>query len=109
MEGNGIGLGNIGLFESEACSTILPSQVCRWIPWTINNYKLDELTTAQELRSNLSFMFKQQAHIKNPRVVDILIYKGREELEVSSAIASVLMAMLGRKSESLKVYQMLTS
>ena len=57
-------------------------QVCRWIPWTVNNYKLDELTSAKELRSNLSLLFKQNAHIKNPRVVDILIYKGREELEV---------------------------
>lgn len=61
----------------------VPAKVCRWIPWTINNYKLDELTNAQEFRSNLSLMFKQNAHIKNPRVVDILIYKGREELEVN--------------------------
>ena len=53
------------------------------MPWTINNYKLDELTTQKELRNNLSFLFKQNAHIRNPKVVDILIYKGREELEVS--------------------------
>jgi len=56
-------------------------EVCRWVPWTIKNYKLDELTSAPALRSNLSFMFKQYAHIKNPKVVDVLIYKGREELE----------------------------
>jgi len=60
--------------------------VCRWVPWTIRNYKLDELTSANALRSNLSFMFKQYAHIKNPKVVDVLIYKGREELEVSSLL-----------------------
>lgn len=61
-------------------------QVCRWVPWTIRNYKLDELTNAHALRGNLSFMFKQYAHIKNPKVVDVLIYKGREELEVRVAL-----------------------
>jgi NADH dehydrogenase (ubiquinone) 1 alpha subcomplex subunit 6 len=61
-------------------------QVCRWVPWTIKNYKLDELTNGNALRSNLSFMFKQYSHITNPRVVDVLIYKGREELEVSLSL-----------------------
>lgn len=52
------------------------------MPWTVRNYKLDELTTATALRSNLALMFREYAHIKDTRVVDVLIYKGREELEV---------------------------
>lgn len=52
------------------------------MPWTVRNYKLDELTTVTALRSNLALMFREYANIKDPRVVDVLIYKGREELEV---------------------------
>ena len=52
------------------------------MPWTVRNYKLEELTDIPTLRSNLAFMFRQSAQLKDPRVVDILIYKGREELEV---------------------------
>ena len=63
-------------------SLITGMQVCRWVPWTIKNYKMEELTTADALRSNLSFMFREFAHVKDPKAVDILIYKGREELEV---------------------------
>ena len=52
------------------------------MPWTIKNYKLDELTGPHALRSNLSFLFRQHNNVKDPKAVDILIYKGREELEV---------------------------
>ena len=65
-----------------ASDSAQPPQVCRWVPWTVRNYKLEELTDVPTLRSNLAFMFRQSAHLKDPRVVDILIYKGREELEV---------------------------
>lgn len=39
------------------------------------------MTTPAELRSNVAALFKARPPIADPRVVDILIYKGREELE----------------------------
>ena len=83
-------------------------QVCRLLPWTVNNYKLNELITVKELRSNVHALFRQNCHVTNPgvrppasllsnwrlillpvqrlvilnQVIDMLIYKGREELEV---------------------------
>lgn len=56
-------------------------KVCRFVPWIVKNYRLDELTTSSELRANVAALFKQRGAIGDPRVVDILIYKGREELE----------------------------
>lgn len=43
-------------------------QVCRLLPWTVNNYKLNELITVKELRSNVHALFKQNAHVTNPGV-----------------------------------------
>lgn len=60
------------------------TQVCRFVPWAVKNYRLDELTTPAELRSHIAAHFRARgAEIKgaDPRVVDLLIYKGREELE----------------------------
>ncbi|KAK9808972.1 hypothetical protein WJX72_007200 [[Myrmecia] bisecta] len=54
----------------------------RVLPWAVKNYKLEELTSVPELRSTISALFKQHSSIENPQVVDILIYKGREELEM---------------------------
>ena len=63
-------------------ATLSPrSQVCRFVPWTVKNYRLEELTTPTELRANVASLFKARDAVADPRVVDILIYKGREELE----------------------------
>lgn len=74
----------------------------------MSNYKLDELITVRELRRNIAEQFQQHSKVTSPQVnikqcqvsltacsawiyvhntlhlqvVDILIYKGREELEV---------------------------
>lgn len=52
------------------------------LPWVVRNYKLEELTTVRQLRENVAKLFRKQAHVTNPQVVDILVYKGREELEM---------------------------
>lgn len=57
-------------------------EVCRILPWTVSNYKLDELITVRDLRRNVAEQFQKHAKVTNPQVVDILIYKGREELEM---------------------------
>ena len=38
------------------------------VPWTVDNYKLDELTTSTELRGLVSKMFRRYDHIEDPRV-----------------------------------------
>ena len=43
-------------------------QVVRCLPWVVNNYKLDEVTTVPELRSNVAKLFKLHAKMQNPAV-----------------------------------------
>lgn len=57
-------------------------EVCRCIPWVIQNYKLDELLTVQQLRRNVAAAFRQHAHVSTPEVIDLMVFKAREELEL---------------------------
>lgn len=43
-------------------------QVCRILPWTVSNYKLDELITVRELRRNIAEQFQQHAKVTSPQV-----------------------------------------
>ena len=43
-------------------------QVCRIVPWTVTNYKLDELITARDLRRNIAEQFQKHAKVTNPQV-----------------------------------------
>ena len=58
--------------------------MCRCLPWVAHNYQLGELTTVPELRRNVTAMFRKYGDVKSPEVIDLLIYKGREELEVGA-------------------------
>lgn len=44
----------------------LHPQVCRCLPWVVDNYRLDELTTVPELRSNLAAMFRKYTDVQVP-------------------------------------------
>lgn len=57
-------------------------QVCRCLPWVVRNYHLEELTSVHQLRRNVASMFRKYSDVSSPEVVDLLVYKGREELEV---------------------------
>ena len=59
-----------------------PTQVCRCLPWITRPYKLDELSDVPTLRTNVAKLFRQHETVVTPEVIDLLIYKGREELEV---------------------------
>lgn len=39
-------------------------QVCRCLPWVVDNYRLDELTTVPELRRNLAGMFRKYTDVQ---------------------------------------------
>ena len=43
-------------------------QVVRCLPWVVQNYNLDELTSVSQLRSNISKLFKLNANMQNPAV-----------------------------------------
>jgi hypothetical protein len=62
--------------------------VCRCLPWVLKNYKLEELTSVPELRANVNRLFRRNQEVATPQVVDLLIYKGREELEVRACARS---------------------
>lgn len=60
-------------------------EIARCVPTVVRQYKLEELTSVPELRSNVAAMFRKHSDVQMPQVVDMLIYKGREELEVRRA------------------------
>lgn len=43
-------------------------QIARTLPWVLSNYKLEEITTVRELRSNVARLFKLHSHMKNEGV-----------------------------------------
>lgn len=46
-------------------------QVSRLLPWTIKNYKLDEIVTLGDLRRNVSLLFRQHANVTDPKVASL--------------------------------------
>ena len=57
-------------------------EVARCLPYIMKQYKLGELTSLAEMRRNVSDLMRKNSSVKDPAAVDILIYKGREELEM---------------------------
>ena len=38
------------------------------LPWVVSNYKLDELSSVQELRRNIALLFRKHSHVTAPGV-----------------------------------------
>ncbi|KAG7670505.1 hypothetical protein Ndes2526B_g00264 [Nannochloris sp. 'desiccata'] len=57
-------------------------EVARCLPYVLKQYNLQELTTVSELRHNLTKVFRKYENVEKSTVVDLLVYKGREELEM---------------------------
>ncbi|KAK6121499.1 hypothetical protein DH2020_044759 [Rehmannia glutinosa] len=53
---------------------------CRSIPSIMEIYTLDDVTSPSQLRSVISSEIRKNAHITNPKVIDMLLFKGTEEL-----------------------------
>ncbi|XP_019641607.1 PREDICTED: NADH dehydrogenase [ubiquinone] 1 alpha subcomplex subunit 6-like [Branchiostoma belcheri] len=51
----------------------------REIPHTVHAYQLDISVKAG--REKVRELFMQNAHVKDPRVIDLLVVKGRQDLE----------------------------
>lgn len=57
-------------------------EVARTLPWVLKNYKLEEFTSVPQLRRVVADMFRQHSQVTTPDVINLLVYKGREELEM---------------------------
>ncbi|KAF8369857.1 hypothetical protein HHK36_032116 [Tetracentron sinense] len=53
---------------------------CRSIPSIMEIYNLHEVATISQLRSSISTQIRKNAHITNPKVIDMLLFKAIEEL-----------------------------
>lgn len=56
--------------------------MARCLPYVLKQYNLQELTTVSELRHNLTKLFRKYEKVEKSTVVDLLVFKGREELEM---------------------------
>jgi len=56
-------------------------EVCRCLPFIQRIHKLDELLTLAELRAVVKSRFLHFKAVQDPRVIELLVFKGREELE----------------------------
>ncbi|OAY66341.1 NADH dehydrogenase (ubiquinone) 1 alpha subcomplex subunit 6 [Ananas comosus] len=53
---------------------------CRSLPAIMDIYNLHDVVTVSQLRSTISSEIRKNAHITNPKVIDMLLFKGMEEL-----------------------------
>ncbi|XP_057520195.1 NADH dehydrogenase [ubiquinone] 1 alpha subcomplex subunit 6-like [Amaranthus tricolor] len=53
----------------------------RSLPKVMDIYNLEDVTNVSQLRSSISSQIRKNSHIKDPKVIDMLLFKGMEELE----------------------------
>ncbi|KAG2430531.1 hypothetical protein HXX76_010054 [Chlamydomonas incerta] len=56
-------------------------EICRCLPFIQRLHKMEEMVSLKELRAIVKEKFKEYKDVKDGRVVDLLIFKGREEIE----------------------------
>ncbi|KAG8363732.1 hypothetical protein BUALT_Bualt19G0052900 [Buddleja alternifolia] len=55
---------------------------CRSIPTIMEIYVLDDVVSPSQLRSTIASEIRKNAHVTNPKVIDMLLFKGTEELNL---------------------------
>ncbi|GLT88620.1 hypothetical protein SLE2022_066370 [Rubroshorea leprosula] len=53
---------------------------CRSIPSIMEIYNLHDVVTVSQLRSTIASEIRKNAHVTNSKVIDLLLFKGMEEL-----------------------------
>ncbi|KAL9407161.1 hypothetical protein Peur_004133 [Populus x canadensis] len=53
---------------------------CRSLPAVMDIYNLDDVVNKSQLRSAISSQIRKNAHVTNAKVIDMLLFKGMEEL-----------------------------
>ncbi|CAI8607451.1 unnamed protein product [Vicia faba] len=54
---------------------------CRSLPTVMEVYNLYDVATISQLRSTIAAEIRKNDHITNPKVIDLLLFKGLEELK----------------------------
>ncbi|KAK2354149.1 hypothetical protein P8452_74591 [Trifolium repens] len=54
---------------------------CRSLPTVMEVYNLYDVATISQLRSTIASEIRKNDHITNPKVIDMLLFKGLEELK----------------------------
>jgi len=57
-------------------------EVCRCMPFVHASMRLEELVSVRDMRNVVKQKFLEYKDVTDPRVIDLLVFKGREELEV---------------------------
>lgn len=57
------------------------AEICRCLPFIHQVHKMQEIVTVRQLRAIVKEKFVEFKDATDPRVVDLLVFKGREELE----------------------------
>ncbi|CAI7930697.1 unnamed protein product [Closterium sp. NIES-54] len=73
-------LGSSSLEEARHRGLDLFRETCRALPSIMFRYNLDEVITRQELRSRIANEFRRHKDVENPKVIDLMVVKGKEEL-----------------------------
>ena len=55
-------------------------QACRSIPSIMEIYNLHDVVTPSQLRSTIAKEIRKNQSVSNPKVIDLLLFKGMEEL-----------------------------
>lgn len=53
---------------------------CRSLPSVMEIYNLHDVVTVSQLRSTIAAEIRKNSHVNDPKVIDMLIFKGVEEL-----------------------------
>ncbi|XP_027356061.1 NADH dehydrogenase [ubiquinone] 1 alpha subcomplex subunit 6 [Abrus precatorius] len=54
---------------------------CRSLPTVMDIYNLHDVVSIPQLRSTIASEIRKNTHITNPKVIDMLLFKGMEELK----------------------------
>eukprot|EP00873_Tetraselmis_striata_P001299 jgi/Tetstr1/421563/TSEL_012507.t1 len=57
-------------------------EIARYVPELIRRYRLEELVTARQLNQYVGDMFRANAGTTDPRSINLLVFRGREELDL---------------------------
>ncbi|KAH9317853.1 hypothetical protein KI387_019622, partial [Taxus chinensis] len=71
---------SLTLEEAKKHALDLYRQACRALPQIVEIYNLSDVITTSELRSAIASQFRKHANVTNPKVIDMLVFKGDEEL-----------------------------
>jgi NADH dehydrogenase (ubiquinone) 1 alpha subcomplex subunit 6 len=57
-------------------------EIVRAMPGFVVRYRLEELVTARQLNQHVGDMFRANAGSTDPRAINLMVFRGREELDL---------------------------